>query len=224
VRILALETSGTQGSVAILESGVLLAQAELPLPRRSAQSLIPAVAEQLAAVGWKPVDVQLVAVTQGPGSFTGLRVGVTAAKTLAYAVGAEVLGVDTLEVVAAQSSVENSQLWAVMDAQREQLFAALFRQENDGMLIVLQATHLVDADRWLAELESSVAVSGPAVCRLTARLPATAVTTPQETWLPMAGAVGRLAWRDYLAGRRDDLWKLTPNYFRTSAAEEKKPK
>ena len=72
----------------------------------------------LKQVGWRPDDVQLVAVSVGPGSFTGLRVGVTAAKVFAYAVGAEVLGVDTLEAIAAASPDDVAEVSAVIDAQR----------------------------------------------------------------------------------------------------------
>ena len=75
----------------------LLAELSLDHTQRSAQSLAPAIEALLTQVGWLPRDVQLVAVSVGPGSFTGLRVGVTTAKVFAYAVGAEVLGIDTLE-------------------------------------------------------------------------------------------------------------------------------
>ncbi len=100
VRILALETTETIGSVAAASDDKLLAELQLNPQQRSAASLAPALQDLLKMVGWRPGDVQLVAVTIGPGSFTGLRVGVTTAKTFAYAVGAEVLGVDTLQAIA----------------------------------------------------------------------------------------------------------------------------
>jgi tRNA threonylcarbamoyladenosine biosynthesis protein TsaB len=101
VKILSLETTDLSGSVAASDSSKLLLELELNTSQRSAQSLAPAINSLLQQVGWKPADVELVAVTVGPGSFTGLRVGVTTAKTFAYAVGAEVLGIDTLETIAA---------------------------------------------------------------------------------------------------------------------------
>ena len=104
--VLALETSALAGSVALFHGDRLLVQRELDSTRRSAQTLAPALAELLAAAGLTPRDVRLVATTVGPGSFTGLRVGVTTAKTFAYAVGAEVLGLNTLEVIAAQTPSE----------------------------------------------------------------------------------------------------------------------
>src|SRR5687768_6416743 len=109
LRILALETSGRSGSVAALIGQVVpvrtrvIGQQALDDHQRNAQSLAPAIRSLLDVAGWRPADVQLVAVTAGPGSFTGLRVGVTTAKVFAYATSAAVLGVDTLEVIAQQA-------------------------------------------------------------------------------------------------------------------------
>ncbi|NLF09025.1 MAG: tRNA (adenosine(37)-N6)-threonylcarbamoyltransferase complex dimerization subunit type 1 TsaB [Pirellulaceae bacterium] len=100
MRILALETSDKTGGAAAIDGCNVLAELTLDQNLRSAQSLAPAIKNLIEQVKWQPADVQLVAVTVGPGSFTGLRVGVTTAKIFAYAVSAEVLGVDTLESVA----------------------------------------------------------------------------------------------------------------------------
>ena len=81
----------------------------------------------LETVGWKPGDVELVAVTIGPGSFTGLRVGLATAKTFAYAVGARMLGVDTLETIAAGVPGDVAAVSAVIDAQRGRGRIATFR-------------------------------------------------------------------------------------------------
>ena len=125
-RTLALETSGLSGSVAACDGGRLLAERELAQGSRSAQSLAPALRQLLAQVGWQARDVHRVAVTVGPGSFTGLRVGVTTAKAFAYAVGAEVIGINTLDVIAAQAPVEAARVAVALDAQRQELFAAVY--------------------------------------------------------------------------------------------------
>ena len=103
MRILALETSSSSGSIAVMEDDRVLGESAFDPGQRTAQSFAPAVRRQLEAVDWLPRDIQLVAVALGPGSFTGLRIGVTAAKTLAYAVGAEVIGANTLKVIAWQT-------------------------------------------------------------------------------------------------------------------------
>jgi tRNA threonylcarbamoyladenosine biosynthesis protein TsaB len=164
-----------------------------------------------------------VAVTIGPGSFTGLRVGVTAAKTFAYATGCQCLGVDTLEVLAEQALAlrqVNCEVHAVLDAQRKELFLARFRPAEGGPMR-LDDNRIVSIDGWLAALAPGTLVTGGGVERLLDWLPAGVIVAPPHVRQPQAVAVGRLAWRQYLAGRRDDLWKLAPKYLRLSAAEEK---
>jgi tRNA threonylcarbamoyladenosine biosynthesis protein TsaB len=231
VLILALETSSQAGSVALLHGQVVgaevsdsvLSQRMLPADRRSAQSLAPTIAQVLAEAGKRPGDVGIVAVTLGPGSFTGLRVGVTTAKTFAYAAGCECLGVDTLEVIAAQAPLEKQlggELHAVLDAQRKELFLARFRWDG-SVLVRLEENRIVPADQWLAGLAPGTTVTGPGINRLIDRLPADVVAASELHRNPQAVTVGGLAWREYQRGRRDDLWKLAPKYLRPSAAEEK---
>ncbi|MBR4833363.1 MAG: tRNA (adenosine(37)-N6)-threonylcarbamoyltransferase complex dimerization subunit type 1 TsaB [Thermoguttaceae bacterium] len=101
-KILALETTDAQGSVALCDGGEILTSRRLDADRRSAQTLAPTIRETLDEFGWAPNDVDAVAVAVGPGSFTGLRVGVSTAKMLAWAVGAKIVGVDALEAIASE--------------------------------------------------------------------------------------------------------------------------
>ena len=218
-RLLALETSGRAGSVAALEDGKLLAECALDAARGSAATLAPAIRELLAAVNWRPADVQLVAVATGPGSFTGLRIGVMTAKTLAYAIGADVVGVDTLDVIACQAPFEARPLWTVLDAGREQFFVARYSGKQPQPD---RPTQLVDAQSWLAELGAGDWLSGPALARYASQIPSAVRLVDSAIWSPTAGAVGRLAWSQYAAGTRHDFWSLAPNYFRPSAAEERR--
>lgn len=221
MRILALETSGTSGSVAALADGRLLVEVALPGDRRSARTLAPAVQSALARAAWKPRDVELVAVTAGPGSFTGLRVGVATAKALAYAVGAEVLGVDTLEAIVRRAPVHPGVLWAVVNAEREQVFAARFLPGRHDGWRRADGDAIVDNDAWLAALRAGEHVTGPGLERLATRLPEGVVQLPRSLWYPTAHSVGLLAADEFAAGRRDDLWTFAPRYLRRSAAEEK---
>ena len=221
MRLLALETTEAIGSVAAAIDDKLLAELTLDAHKRSAQSLAPALKAILEKAGWRPAEVQLVAVTQGPGSFTGLRVGIATAKVFAYAVGAEVLGVDTLEVVAAAAPAEIQALWVAVDAQRGDVVAQPFRRGPDGWLQPDGSAALVAMDAWLSGLSAGSTVSGPALTKLTQGLPTQVTALDRAYWRPTAGNVARVALRDYQAGRRDDLWALVPRYSRRSAAEEK---
>jgi tRNA threonylcarbamoyladenosine biosynthesis protein TsaB len=224
VRILALETSGREASAALLEASGgearLVREIALGGSQRTAQMLMPAVRDLLEATGWTPTDVRLVAVAVGPGSFTGLRIGVTMAKTFAYAVGAEVIAVHTLAVLAEQAGVESRPLWTVMDAQRQELFAARFDQAAVASDSV--TTRVISESDWLGELRAGDSVTGPVLKKLQSRLPEGVRIVEEARWQPMAATVGVVGWREYRAGRRDDLWKLVPQYYRLSAAEEKR--
>jgi tRNA threonylcarbamoyladenosine biosynthesis protein TsaB len=241
--ILAFDTSGKGGSVALLRRSEVLVELTLDPLERSAKTLAPAIALMLAEQGILAGEIGLVATTVGPGSFTGLRIGVTTAKTFAYAVGAEVMGVSTLEAIACQAGIpvpNEGELHAVLDAQRKELFLARFgRADSDvspplgGMLPIelpkeltlesLDATcgAIVSAETWLSSLQSGTAVTGSGLKKWMDRIPSGVAVVPAEKWEPRAATVGRLAWRDYSRGRRDDMWKLAPVYLRLSYAEEK---
>lgn len=226
MRTLALETSSTTGSIAILEGDHVVAESDLGgldwgRGQRTAQFVAPALRAILQEANWKPRDVQLVAVTDGPGSFTGLRTGVTTAKVFAYATGAEVVALNTLEVVAAQAKVISGRLWAVMDAQRQQVFAAQFAFAGESGPRTVLATQILDNEAWLHRLTAGDCVTGTGLAKLAQRLPKDIQVVAQEYWTPQAAKLGTLAFAKYQSGLRSDFWKLTPQYFRKSAAEEK---
>jgi tRNA threonylcarbamoyladenosine biosynthesis protein TsaB len=221
VKILAIETTDAVGSVAAMADDNLLLELDLNQQQRSAQSLPPGMKTLMEQVGWKPDDVDLVALTIGPGSFTGLRVGVAMAKTFAYAVGAEILGVNTLDSIAEAAPTEVSSLMAVIDAQRGDIVSRSFNRSTQGFLVPNGEQQLISIDRWLEELPNGMVVTGPVLTKIAQRLPNHVAILDKPYWTPKAGMVAKLANRQYTAGRRDDLWKLAPKYSRRSAAEEK---
>lgn len=221
-RILAIETVGFTGSVALAQGERLLTEQLLPREKRVAQTLAPTIQEMLAAQGWNVSELDLVAVAVGPGSFTGLRCGVTTAKVLAYAAKAQILGVDSLAVIAEGAPPSCQELTAVLDAQRKQLFVATFARNEQGQMQPRDESRIVDIETWLASLLPGQAIAGPVLEKLASRLPEQVQPLPSEYWAPRASGVASLAWRQFQAGQRDDLWQLVPKYLRASAAEEKR--
>ncbi len=221
MRILALETTERIGSVAAFDGDNVLICNDLSRDVQGAQSLAPGIRDLLDQVGWLPADVELVAVTQGPGSFTGLRIGLTTAKVFAYATGAALLGVDTLHVIATQTPDDVDDLAVAIDAQRGDLVVQRFRRNDRQQIVPIDTAALVSVDIWLEGLLPGMHITGPVLRKLTDRIPAGVEMVPSEYWPPKAATVARLAAQRYVAGERDDIWTLLPHYSRRSAAEEK---
>jgi tRNA threonylcarbamoyladenosine biosynthesis protein TsaB len=191
--------------------------------QRSARALAPAIRALVRAAGRELREVELVAISLGPGSFTGLRVGIVTAKTLAYALSAEVLGLGSLEVIAAQAPPA-ARLAVAIDAGRGQVYAARFDTAAGGDPQALAPVELLDLNSWLASLSPSDLVSGPILRKPHLALPPGVSTSEPETWDPKAATLAELARGRYAAGQRDDLWRLAPLYVRLSAAEERRPR
>ena len=98
-RVLALETSGRTGSVALARQGTVLSEEEFPHGLKHAAGIIPIIDRMCRSAGWGPWDIDEIYVSIGPGSFTGLRVGVTVAKSLAFATGARLVAVPTMDAL-----------------------------------------------------------------------------------------------------------------------------
>jgi len=220
MRILALETTEAIGTVAAMLDGDLVAEQSLDTDLRSARSLAPGIQRLLKTIGWRPIDVDLVAVTIGPGSFTGLRVGVTTAKTFAYAVGADIIGIDTLEAIAAGVPDEIDAVTVVLDAQRRELTVATFRRDDSGRFRAEAAERIVATTDFLADPPPDTVLAGPILRKLRDHLPDGTEVVDEAYWAPRASVVARLAAMEYAAGRRDDLYTLAPKYSRRAAAEE----
>ena len=142
------------GTLALRRDGKLLEERELEQSRRRhAQTLISEVHELLQAHDLTSKDVGIVAASHGPGSFTGLRVGIVFAKTFAYATGCRIVAVNTLQAVADAATgdefAEITRLQVVSDAQREQLFVSDFHRTAGGLWQSAGPIDIVDCEAWL---------------------------------------------------------------------------
>src|SRR5262245_25336168 len=131
-RFLILETSDRMGQVWLARGDRLLRGRRLDEARRHARDLAPAVAELLAGEGWRPRDLDAVVVGRGPGSYTGLRVGVMSAKALAYATGCALVAVDTFTAIALQAPDEADRLDVLADAQQDNVYVQAFARPGPG--------------------------------------------------------------------------------------------
>jgi tRNA threonylcarbamoyladenosine biosynthesis protein TsaB len=128
LRVLGIETSTSQASVALLEGGKLVIARAHPRPKQSAERLLPLIAELLSEAGWARTSVSRIGVAVGPGSFTGLRVGIACAQGLSLGLDVPLVGVSSLAAMA--RAVPDAILGLrcpVLDARRAEVFAAAYR-------------------------------------------------------------------------------------------------
>lgn len=232
MNVLAIDTSLAPGSVAALvRSAAGIRREERPLgpAGEHARRLMTELSAAADACGWRLAEADLVAVVRGPGSFTGLRVGVTAAKALCWSTGARLVGVPGFEVVArrtAEAMKTGGQVAVAFDAGRGDVYAAAVTAEpgSPSDWSVGTAT-LAPAGSWLASIPPGACVSGPALEALAdaARDRGLAVA-PREAWFPTASDAATIALCRADAGTVDDPHTLLPEYSRPSYAEEKSPR
>ena len=226
MKLLALESSAKAASCAVLSDGEPLASAWQATGLTHSRTLLPMAADMLASSGLSLSDMDAVAVAAGPGSFTGLRIGIAAAKGLAWGAEKPCVGVSTLEAMAWPLSHLGGILVCAMDARRQQIYNAVFRCEN-GVLVRLRedrAISLEDAAADLRGLEGPMTVvgDGAALCHdylLAAGIPCD--LAPAHLRLQSAVGVGMAAWRLWPQGAVSPQ-DLRPNYLRLSQAERER--
>jgi len=227
VRTLAIDTSLAAGSVAALDAHAV-AEATLAAGDH-ARMLAAALADVASRLGWSPRDAELVAVIRGPGSFTGLRVGVATAKAVAWAGGARLVGVSAFDVVARRTARaqpdHRGPVAIAFDAGRGDVFAAEAAPDPaapTGWTVSPAALH--PAAAWFASLPAGSLISGPAVAGLGVTPPPGILVAPRECWFPSAAEAGAAARLLAAAGCCDDPAALVPDYLRPSYADEKRPR
>ncbi|GLQ05212.1 tRNA (adenosine(37)-N6)-threonylcarbamoyltransferase complex dimerization subunit type 1 TsaB [Sneathiella chinensis] len=137
MKILALDTALNACSVAITGEGALLAHVHEKRARGHAETLLPMIRSLMQEAGLSFADLDLIAVSVGPGTFTGLRIGLAAARGIALAAGKPALGITTLEALAAAvpaASLDGKTVWATADARRKEVYAQPFRYEAGALL------------------------------------------------------------------------------------------
>jgi tRNA threonylcarbamoyladenosine biosynthesis protein TsaB len=218
-RLLIVETSSRVGRVAVAEGGVVCGERRLDEARRHARDLTPAVAALLAEQGWCPRDIQVMIVSRGPGSYTGLRVGLMSAKAFAYASGCVLLGVDTFAAVALQAPAAVERIDVLADAQQDKVYVQSFVRDGEDWQPATELAIRPVAD-WLAARAADASATGPGLRKWAPRLPPDVPVLDESLWEPQPMSLLHLGLRRYRTGQRDDPMTLEPIYLRPSSAEE----
>jgi tRNA threonylcarbamoyladenosine biosynthesis protein TsaB len=240
-RLLALDTSTSAMSIAILEQGQLLQEAHIHADRTHSLHLMPMIQELIHAAGIRLTDISGIAVGIGPGSYTGVRIGVTAAKTLAWTLKLPIIGISSLEAMALGAARSDEKVshnqhqphWIVplMDARRAQAYTGLYSmQGNDWDCLAIDGIRLVE--RWIAHLEQSIHAIQPAQMKISFVGEMAPFLEPFKNFSFLSSSlaqvkevevsalyIGLLGSLRLGAGERANVHQLIPNYTQLTEAE-----
>ncbi len=217
MRILAIETSTDRLGVAVVDEAQVLASFELLAERPHAAELPQAVERVLSAAGATLADLDGFAIDIGPGSFTGLRIGLAFVKALAFCHRKPVIGVPSLDVLAAQLPFVPQSVCPIIDAKRRQVYTARYRLDGDQPMKQSEY-ELLTIEHLLQSLpQEPVVFSGSGVPLYAAQLRDSlgdrAQFSPAALWWPQAGMLGMLGLRRMISGKRDNPDQLIPLYL-----------
>lgn len=218
MKILAIESSATASSVAVSVDGVLKAEEFAQNGLTHSETLLPSVSHVLKRAGIDIEDIDLFSVTCGPGSFSGLRIGVATTKGLAYASGKKAVGVSTLEAIAYNLPYSKYLVCPIMDARRDQLYTALYKWSGEGFDEIVPPSALSAAEL-VSKINDDVIFIGDGVTRFRSffeeELKERAHFAPYNLCAAKAQVVALLAEKK----EGVDPSELNPIYLRLSQAE-----
>ncbi|AVK64493.1 tRNA (adenosine(37)-N6)-threonylcarbamoyltransferase complex dimerization subunit type 1 TsaB [Lactobacillus sp. CBA3606] len=222
MKVLAIDTSNRPLSVAVLEDTKVLATTTTNVGRNHSSTLLPIIEAAITQAGLTAAALDRVVVAAGPGSYTGLRIGVTTAKTLAYTLNKELVGISSLAALAGNVVKEGQLVVPVFDARRDNLFTGLYRIVHQRPVPVIADQH-VSVTEWcqqLAPYQESIVFIGADVAitqaTLSAQLGDRFVRAQPQLDLPQAAVLGLLG---LTATPVQQLHNFVPNYLRLTQAE-----
>lgn len=223
-RCLLIETSGTIGHVGLGLGDALLGEAALDRSRQHTRDLIPHCQRLCEQQEWQPKQLDVIVVSAGPGSYTGLRVGMMTAKTLAYALNKPLISVPTFEIIAHQNFAAVPSLQAVTvigDGQQDKVYVQTFeRQSEDGAMQASTELTILPGEPWRSSLSAGTCLTGPGLRQQRSHLPPTIQLLDEEHWDPLLPALLSRTLHYLNSQRFSDPFTLEPIYLRASSAEE----
>jgi tRNA threonylcarbamoyl adenosine modification protein YeaZ len=225
MKLLVLESSGLVASVALMEENSMICEFTMNHKKTHSQTLLPMVDEMMKITGFNKKELDAVAISKGPGSFTGLRIGSATAKGLAQALNIPVVSISSLEGLAANLYGTSDLICPIMDARRSQVYAGIFQYEGERL-----ETRMEDDAIAVADLIEILNQKGEPVIFLGDGVPVYEKLLEEGLKVPYrfapahmnrqrAGAVGVLAVQYYKEGKVESSRDHKPEYLRKSQAE-----
>ncbi|MBF8808201.1 MAG: tRNA (adenosine(37)-N6)-threonylcarbamoyltransferase complex dimerization subunit type 1 TsaB [Enterococcus lacertideformus] len=221
---LGIDTANQALAIGVVEDENVLGQIQINKKKNHSISLMPAIDQLFSAIEIKPEFVDRIAVSDGPGSYTGLRIGVTTAKTLAYTLNKELVGISSLQAIAANCIDVEGIIVPLFDARRKNVYAGVYRQNEERLETVLEDVHIsiaelldqlsqfqepnlfvgTDTNKFMAEIEKA--------------LPHAKINKVLEWNLPNGITIAKLG---SMAEPIKDIQNFLPRYLKKVEAEEK---
>jgi tRNA threonylcarbamoyladenosine biosynthesis protein TsaB len=222
VIVLGLETSASRGGVALLRDDETLAEQSFEKGLVHGREVAPAMKQVIDRAGITLQELDLVCVDIGPGSYTGVRVGVATAKALAWALGKKLAAVISLDALAQAAAGLGETIVPVLDARREQLYSATYTSKS-GMVTRTDGPGISDLDGFINGVPRPAVLLGDALARFPEHFPVKdgIAYANEDFWTPRAGIIAELGRRAALQGELADPVMLEPLYLRPSEAEQK---
>ena len=226
MKILSLDTSGAIASVAVLDENIILGEYSINHQKTHSQKLMPMVSDLLNCLELALKDIDIFAVSIGPGSFTGLRIGIATVKGMAQALNKAVIGIPTLDGLAYNLAGFSGNICPIIDARNDNIYTALYTfNQNDLTLIKhidYKALHIDELLNILSNKES-ITFLGDGVLKhekyLKDKLGTAASFAPRHNLLQKASSVGMAAYNKALSGQLESYINVLPLYLRASQAE-----
>lgn len=222
MKILAIDSCSNVATAALMDDDVLVAQFSLNNKTTHSTKLLPQIEYMMKNAETEFSDIDLFAVTVGPGSFTGERIGVATAKALAHAANKPMVGVSALMAMAYNIKYTDYLICPIMDARREQVYTSTFKWKNDE-LITIKDDRAMALDELLKEFDEDVIFFGDGVPvfkeKIAERLGNKAHFAPANLMHISGGGVAEAAKSEYKKGNACNYASLTPKYLRLSQAE-----
>ena len=223
MKVVGIETSGLIGNIAVCDGNTVVGKKTYGKNLSHGKEIVSSLESIFNEIKWEPNDIDLIAVSIGPGSYTGLRIGVTCAKTLAYGLEKPVIDVPTLDVLAENVKDNNAKtICPVLDAKRKSVYACIYeRSSNENRkttdFLIISPDSLIDI------LPESTLIFGDGIAPYREIFTQKNLTIVEDEKLCIADAadVARLGLERYEQGIRCEINALAPLYLRKSEAEER---
>ncbi len=223
--VLGIDSSTQVNTIALIDQGKLLAETIMNTRKNHSQRLMPMIDMILNEAGINIANIDGVAVSSGPGSFTGLRIGMTTAKAIAWSLNKPVVGVPSLDGIAYNAGGVSGIICPILNARRSEVYTALYTF-NKGELQLLSdylAIEPVQLIKKLHKMDGNITLLGDAIEEFASvfkeNLGERLTIPPSANRLPRASQIAYLGWKRLRKGETDNAINLSPLYIRKSEAE-----